>query len=434
METLRPVEISEYYINRIASAMSKYFWDNIFKGIFEILKDKTIQNTKNDLLIALRSGKVWYEDGAFRTQKRFSNKVSQTLEEMGAVFKRNAYYIDRRKIPIDVRNLIDFVKADAIRKGLSVEEYMAGLLTALSELSPEQVIKTIAFQMFKKLEVDILKSAQEKKLPVIELEITKPNIKISRAKQKELQEYWKKRDEQAKVIRDKIAQTDDEDKKQELREKLAEHQRKTFENAPQVEIKLDEYKLNKTSEKLAQDYVYNMNYWVKKWEVKDIIKMRQEVADMVKRGARVPELQEYFIKHWKQSKSKALFLATNESHLAGSVIQATQYQQLGCTQFKWGRSASKEKRKLHEQYYGKIFSFDNPPIIDEKLGIRGLPRQIWNCKCFMLCVAPSFDEYLKKKEEIQNAKRNIIGYIQYQIRNSKQRNNSAWRYRRYGER
>ena len=41
METLRPVEISEYYINRIASAMSKYFWENIFKGIFEILKDKT---------------------------------------------------------------------------------------------------------------------------------------------------------------------------------------------------------------------------------------------------------------------------------------------------------------------------------------------------------------------------------------------------------
>lgn len=429
METLRPVEISEYHINRIASAMSKYFWENIFKGIFEILKDKTIQNTKNDLLIALRSGKVWYEDGAFRTDKRFSNKVSQTLEEMGAVFKRNAYYIDRKKIPIDVRNLIDFVKADAIRKGLSVEEYMAGLLTALSELSPEQVIKTIAFQMFKKLEVDILKSAQEKKLPVIELEITKPNIKISRAKQKELQEYWKERDKQAKVIRDKIAQTDDEDKKQELREKLAEHQRKTFENAPQVEIKLDEYKLNKTSEKLANDYVYNMNYWVKKWEVKNITKMRQEVADMVKRGARVPELQEYFIKHWKQSKNKALFLATNESHLAGSVIQATQYQQLGCTQFKWGRSASKEKRKLHEQYYGKIFSFDNPPIIDEKLGIRGLPRQIWNCKCFMLCIAPSFDEYLKKKEEIQNAKRNIFK----RIKNSMQRRNSNWRYRRYGE-
>ena len=77
MDTLRPVEVSEYYIQRISKGMQKYFWDNIFKRIFDILKDSTIDNAgENDLINAIRSGKVWYENGAFRTETRFSNSIA----------------------------------------------------------------------------------------------------------------------------------------------------------------------------------------------------------------------------------------------------------------------------------------------------------------------------------------------------------------------
>ena len=169
-----------------------------------------------------------------------------------------------------------------------------------------------------------------------------------------------------------------------------------------------------------------MNYWVKKWEVKNIIEMRKDVADMVQMGKRIDEVAKYFEKRWKIAKNKAYFLAFNESHLASSVIEATQYQMLGCTQFELGRSTAIEKRKLQKEYYGKIFSFDNPPIIDEKLGIKGLPRQIWNCQCQIIPVVPTVAEIMKQKEQVKNAKWNIIG-------NNKQRNNTNWRYRRYGE-
>ena len=153
--------------------------------------------------------------------------------------------------------------------------------------------------------------------------------------------------------------------------------------------------------------------------------MREDVVNMVQEGARVPTLEAYFLKRWKVARDKAHFLAVNESHLAASVIKATQYQQAGCTQFKWGRSSSKEKRPLHEEYYDKIFEFENPPIIDEKLGITGLPRQIWNCKCHMLPVVPDI-QTIKK---VRNAKRNIFE----KIFNSKQCDNYPWRYRRFGE-
>ena len=192
-----------------------------------------------------------------------------------------------------------------------------------------------------------------------------------------------------------------------------------------MDVQIDDVQLDERSKKIAEDYTYNMKYWVKKWEAKNIVKMREDVLNMVQEGARVPTIEAYFMKRWKIARDKAHFLAVNESHLAASVIKATQYQMAGCTQFKWGRSSSKEKRILHEEYYGEVFDFVNPPIIDEKLGITGLPRQIWNCKCHILPVVPDI-QTIKK---VRNAKRNIFE----KIFNSKQCDNYTWRYRRFGE-
>lgn len=429
MNTLKPVEISDYYIKRVASGMSKYFWDNIFSGIFKVLDDNNINNSTNDIINALREGTIWYDNGAFHTRDRFTNKVAKTLEEMGATYRRKAYYIEQNKLSNEILNTIALVKSTATRKALEIEQYLIGLTPILEKLTAKDFIEITVKQMYKKLELDILKSAQEYKLPVIELGIVSPNVKTSKKQQKEIEQYWKTQDEKSSKIREQIRKAKSPEEKNKLRDKLVEHQKETYANAPTLDVKLEEYELNKVSEEIANDYVYNMNYWIKKWEAKNIIEMRKEIADMVQKGVRVPELKAYFEKRWKIAKNKAQFLAENESRLAGSVIQATQYQKLGCTQFKWGRSTSIEKRKLHKEYYNKIFDFNNPPIIDEKLGIKGLPRQIWNCKCQMLCVAPSLAQTIKRTEEIRNAKRNIFT----RIKNSMQRSNSNWRYRRYGE-
>lgn len=429
MDILKPVEISDYYIKRVASGMSKYFWDNIFSGIFKVLDDNNINNSTNDIINALREGTIWYDNGAFHTRDRFTNKVAKTLEEMGAIYRRKSYYIEQNKLSNEILNTIALVKSTATRKALEIEQYLIGLTPILEKLTARDLIQLTVKEMYKKLELDILKSAQEYKLPVIELDIVSPKVKTSKKQQKEIEQYWEEQDKKASEIRTQIRKAKTSKEKDELRQKLVEHQKETYANAPTLDVKLEEYELNKVSEEIANDYVYNMNYWIKKWEAKNIIEMRKEVADMVQKGVRVPELRAYFEKRWKIAKNKAQFLAENESRLAGSVIQATQYQKLGCTQFKWGRSTSIEKRKLHKEYYNKIFDFDNPPIIDEKLGIKGLPRQIWNCKCQMLCVAPSLAQTIKRTEEIRNAKRNIFT----RIKNSMQRSNSNWRYRRYGE-
>lgn len=450
METLRPVEVSEYYINRVASGMSRYFWDKIFKNIFDILKSNMVYNSKDDVLHAINSGEIWYENGAFRTKNRFSNAVSSTLEELGAKFKYNAYYIPQRLLTVEYTDAIALAATRAALKADAILNFLGGL--SLANIKLEDYISKSVDMMYRKLELDILKSAQEKQIPVIELGIVQPKVKAPKEKTKPVEDYWTEKEKIADKLHEKwkkskdkldkakikkgITSKDYEDavkEEEKAAKELAGFQKDKYQNAPQLDITIDDIALDAKSKKIAEDYTYNMKYWVKNWEAKNIIEMRKDVLKIVQQGARVPRLQEYFEKRWGIAKNKAKFLAENESHLAGSVIKATDYQEIGCPGYKWGRSTSKEKRELHKQYYGKVFNWNDKPIIDEKLGIKGYPRQIWNCKCQMLIVPPTLEQVLNKLNEIKNAKRNISTKIKYAVKNSTQRDNNAWRYRRFGE-
>lgn len=425
METLKPIEVSEYYISRVQSGLINYFWDNIFGEIFKILKNNAVLNSKDALLNAIKSGRIWYEKGAFRSDKRFSNSISKTLEKMGATFKGGAYYIKESAIPVEYIQALGIEKTIAAAKGNAIARFLSGL--AFSKIDLKPFIESAVDFMFRKLEVDIIKSAQDNKIPVIELGIVQPDVRLPRAKTKKVDKYWKDYDKAAAKLREAIKKADKRgEDTTELKEVLSELNKNAFDNAPQLDVSIDDVKLDEKSKKIAEDYTYNMQYWVKKWEAKNIVKMRKDILQMVQEGARVPRIAEYFEKRWKIAKDKALFLADNESHLASSVIKATEYQMMGCPGYKWGRSSSREKRKLHEKYYGQYFTWEDKPILDERLGIRGYPRQIWNCKCHMLIVPPSLSELVNKRMEINN------GFFR-RIKNSKQRNYNSWRYRRLGE-
>ncbi|MBR5786519.1 MAG: hypothetical protein IKY41_07490 [Clostridia bacterium] len=424
MKTLRPVEVSEYYINKVSKGLEQYFWENLFHPIFKILKGNNIINSKDALINAIKSGRIYYQDGAFRG--KFSNAVALELEKLGAKFKYNAYYISKNLIPAEYLSVMGIVEAQAAAKAVAINKFLLDYFDLLQDVTVEQFIEAAANEMYRKLELDLLKSFQESKIPVIELGLTTPKVKLPKPQTKNIEKYWREYDKKANELEKEIAKTVRKGEETAgLKEELENLNKDAFENAPTLDLQIDDIQLDEKSKKIAQDYTYNMQYWVKKWEVKNIVKMREEVLDLVQKGARVPTLERYFTNRWNVARNKAHFLAVNESHLAASVIKATQFQMAGCKQFVWGRSSSKEKRLLHEEYYGKTFDFDNPPIIDEKLGIKGLPRQIWNCKCHMLPVVPSLQDIQK----VRNAKRNFF----QKITNSKQCDNYPWRYRRFGE-
>lgn len=381
-KTFEPVEISEYLIKRIAAGLKKEVNDRIFKQIFKILNDNTVINDKNTLINAINSGRIYYENGAFRSFKPFSNAVSDELEKLGAKFKNGAYYIDRALLPVEIENTLAIVSA---REAAKVAALNGLLIKLAADVGKETAVKIFiekaTERLFNNLLTNLQESTGEGKLPVLELATTKEQVK-----------------------------------------------------------------------KVTKDYIHNMDYWVKNWKSQEISKMRADIAEMIKNGARTETIKKYFMNRWGIAERKAEFLARNESGIAGAVIKATHYQDMGCTHFKWLRSTSKEKRELHLEYaketgnqYGiggtNIFSFSDPPIIEQiKVGNsfvpkpdgqKGLPGIIYNCSCGLVGIKNP--QYYINRQKIENAKRNVFTKIKYAIENRKQRNNNPWRYRRFGE-
>lgn len=82
-------------------------------------------------------------------------------------------------------------------------------------------------------------------------------------------------------------------------------------------------------------------------------------------------------------------LASDQTRKAYNAMNKERLTNLGVKKFEWlHMGASREPREYHQNEYpaglnGGIFSFDNPPIIDEKTGETGLPGDAYNCRCKM---------------------------------------------------
>lgn len=381
-DTFQPIRINEYFLKQIATGLKKEIYDSMFKPIFEVLGNNTVFNDKKTLTNAINSGRIYYENGAFRSNKPFSNAVADELEKLGAKYRNGAYYIERAMLPLEIENTLALVAAREAAKVAALNGLLLRLADTLGQDTAVKLfIEKATERMFKKLQTDLEESTTEGKVPVIEV------------------------------------------------------------------IKTD-----KQAKKVTDDYVYNMDYWVKNWKSKEISLMRQDIAQMVQGGARTEIISKYIQNRWGIAERKAEFLARNESGIAGSVIKATHYQDIGCTHFMWLRSTSREKRPLHLEYakeignqYGiggtNIFAFADPPIIEQVKagdsyipkpnGQKGLPGQIYNCSCNLVGIKNP--QYYINRQKIENAKRNIFTKIKYAIENNKQRNNYPWRYRRFGE-
>lgn len=87
--------------------------------------------------------------------------------------------------------------------------------------------------------------------------------------------------------------------------------------------------------------------------------------------------------NFRRHRNKAINVAMDQTRKCYQWTSATKMMDAGVKKFIWRHTAgSVEPRKLHMKYNGKIFDYDNPPIIDERTGERGLPATAINCKCY----------------------------------------------------
>lgn len=95
---------------------------------------------------------------------------------------------------------------------------------------------------------------------------------------------------------------------------------------------------------------------------------------------------------YKNHKNKAFNVAKDQIKKSYAGITASRMQNVGVSEYIWRHAGGSVKpRCFHRDVLnGQIFSLDNPPIIEEKTGIRGKPGDLPFCNCYMEPVI-SFD-------------------------------------------
>lgn len=187
-------------------------------------------------------------------------------------------------------------------------------------------------------------------------------------------------------------------------------QDRVYKNAKQHKIelitpKLDDFMQNK----IAKRYTENLDFWVKNWTENQIIKMRNEVSVMANLGKSTKTIAEYIEREFGTSQKHAKFLARNENSIATSSYLSAKYEAEGFTSFKWHTILDRRERPLHHELDGKVFRFDDPPIIDARTGQKGLPGQTYNCRCTF---SPYIDgEFLQNRRRMFKAQNSLLEKI-----------------------
>ena len=116
IQKLQGIEFKNAYWQLVAKKILQFWKDTIFQRLADIQKQKlTVENAASKSLIAaLRSGAIFYANGAFRAKGKFSSTIARELEEMGATWSRRekAFMLAQSFIPMDVSHSLAVIATE----------------------------------------------------------------------------------------------------------------------------------------------------------------------------------------------------------------------------------------------------------------------------------------------------------------------------------
>lgn len=116
-------------------------------------------------------------------------------------------------------------------------------------------------------------------------------------------------------------------------------------------------------------------------------RVRNQVGEGISKGNGIADLLPELKNIEGMSERRANLIAYDQTRKAYSSYNLIKLKGAGVKKFEWLHSGgAAEPRRDHIAMSGKIFRFDDPPIIDERTGERGFPGQAINCSCRMLPV------------------------------------------------
>lgn len=82
----------------------------------------------------------------------------------------------------------------------------------------------------------------------------------------------------------------------------------------------------------------------------------------------------------ESTNDRAKLIADDQTRKVTSLLNSERMKDAGIEKFQWLHSSgSAQPRPLHVEYDGQIFDLNDPPVIDERTGERGMPGYLINC-------------------------------------------------------
>jgi SPP1 gp7 family putative phage head morphogenesis protein len=112
--------------------------------------------------------------------------------------------------------------------------------------------------------------------------------------------------------------------------------------------------------------------------------VQNQVMRSITTGQGLKDLVPFLNDKYNQNIRHARNVAMDQTRKVYTALSAERMQQAGVTKFKWLHTGgSQHPRELHLKLDGKVFGYDDPPVIDERTGEKGLPGQAIFCRCTM---------------------------------------------------
>lgn len=124
------------------------------------------------------------------------------------------------------------------------------------------------------------------------------------------------------------------------------------------------------------------------------------VMRSISEGRGIADLVPYLNQRYQGNLKKARSVAFDQTRKAYNNITAGRSQALGMQEFEWIHSGGgKEPRKDHMAMHGKVYRFDDPPVVAVMYGreVKGLPGTAINCRCVMKPIV-NFKALIAQKE------------------------------------
>lgn len=137
---------------------------------------------------------------------------------------------------------------------------------------------------------------------------------------------------------------------------------------------------------ITEQWGENLELYIKGWSNKKILQLRENIAPHTLAGGRSSKFAKIIQKSYGASKSKAKFLARQETSLLLATMKKSRYQEAGIQKYKWSTSHDERVRKDHKHLDNNIFTWDSPPIVDKKTGARAHPSEYFMCRCVAIPV------------------------------------------------